>query len=142
MKSAASSPQFRDKPRRQRLCGGTLLEVLISLVIVSMISTSLLQAGRNSRLAREQATREAQGMQAAIHWRQARGTGQLWAVGDAGTIPESPIQWTLQSLPANTNNQPDASWRLLTLSDAHGALLSTPLRLDPAPSPPAEGAVP
>ena len=122
------APPLLWRPRR----GGTLLEVLISLVIVSLIATSLLEVTRNARLMKTQVAREQQGTSAALRWRVARAAGEAWAQGDQGAFEADALTWKIamvDAVSADATTAPDEAWRELEVADAVGPLTRQPFRL-------------
>lgn len=125
-----------------RVRGGTLLEVLVSLIIVTLVLSAVLDVSAHQRhvLADSQERRAA--MDLAISWRSARLANERWAQGDQGTFPDivGP-RWTLEPLPnsqvSGSGLEPDAHWRRLQVltaaDDAIGG--SFLLRIDPYAAP-------
>ena len=116
--------------------GGTLLEVLVSLVILAMLIRVALQVSAGVRGARRLADDAAVGSGAAMEWRLARMRGETWAQGEDGSFPfaERAMSWRLarpavQSLKSEVD--PDDAWRTLEIRRAEGIspLWSAVLRL-------------
>lgn len=97
--------------------GGTLLEVLISLVILSMALRLVVQIADRSRGAARLARDAELGTVSAMHWRAGRSRLEPWTDGERGEFPSAPLTWRLIAVaqPADTQPLADERWRLLEL---------------------------
>jgi type II secretory pathway pseudopilin PulG len=105
--------------RLQKRSGGTLLEVLLSLIIIAMILDLVLQVSAQSRHAKQLARDARESNSAAIEWRQARIRNVPWAQGDEGMLSENSLHWSLLSLDepkSALSREPDRQWRMLQLT--------------------------
>ncbi len=120
--------------------GGTLLEVLISLVILCLIVSGVLDGMRHVRSAKDYATLSEWASQQIAHWKQGRYRHESWAMGDSGTMDagNSLIYWQLEPLtPLSGENmtftsdstpkvkRPDEHWRQCTISTAPWGMSDT-----------------
>ena len=102
--------------------GGTILEVLISLVIVAMLLQFTAQVSARVRASRRLARDVEMGSQAAMTWRLARERAESWALGEEGAFTADGFRWRLAMLAvdaAETGHAPDGAWRLLEISRAN-----------------------
>lgn len=145
--STAGTKQARRLGRSGRRQGGTLLEVLVSLVILSWITASLVDVMSQQRRAQADAQAAQAGLAAALRWQMARATGVSWAQGEAGV--EAPpaggeeVHWELSPLEASAPSaagRPDGAWRQLRIWGAGAEERSVRwqgvIRLGPHGSPP------
>lgn len=113
--------------------GGTLLEVLMSLLVLSMLLQTVVQVSTQVRSAKRLARDSTAGRNAAIDWRMARERGDAWARGDGGNFPDDGIRWQLSAVASSGDvTRPDERWRTLELmrSDASASFFQTVLRLE------------
>jgi Tfp pilus assembly protein PilV len=105
--------------RLKKRSGGTLLEVLLSLIIIAMILDLVLQVSAQSRHAKQLARDARESNSAAIEWRQARIRDAPWAQGNEGMLSENSLHWSLLSLDkpkSASGREPDRQWRMLQLT--------------------------
>jgi prepilin-type N-terminal cleavage/methylation domain-containing protein len=116
----------RRYPRGAR--GGTLLEVLISLAIVSLLMVVVLEVSAHTRDTRSDLDRQQIGRALFLEWRAARANGTAWAQGSMGHFPApESVHWNLG--PAQFQN--DAS---STIDSEGSAWIRVELVRDQAPS--------
>lgn len=123
-----------ERPFTGARCGGTLLEVLISLVILAMALRMVVQISDRARGA-ERLARDAQvGTDAAVRWHAARLSLESWSEGERGRFPSAPLNWRLAAVSEQENGEValDDRWRVLELQRAEEEkpFWSTVVRLD------------
>ena len=97
---------------------GTLLEVLVSLVVLLMLIQTVTQISSRMRSSRMEMRSKREGIDKAITWKSAFQRGETWAQGDEGEFPQSGVRWCLKSLQSqklSDSEPPDAAWRKLEL---------------------------
>lgn len=99
--------------------GGTLLEVMLSLLIVGLILHLVLQASAQVRASKKQADEDREGSEAAMRWRASREAGDSWTQGEEGKSLDGALIWRLVALSApdtaQAGEKPDGHWRVLEL---------------------------
>jgi prepilin-type N-terminal cleavage/methylation domain-containing protein len=103
--------------------GGTLLEVMVSLVIVTLIASSLVEAAAQRRRAGIEETRTTLGRNLVLSWRAARVAGLAWAAREEGDFPEPDhAGWTLAPLKDTVDGSvaPDDHWKELVIQSQSG----------------------
>lgn len=133
--SIADMPLFSQRHFR----GGTLLEIMVSLVLVGLMVGTLYPVLTQGRRIERAAQYQQHDKQAALTWQTARQQGVVWAQGQMGVMPNEAGRWELTELPAmdstpsgDTPIGPDKSWRLLVLHFTQGSdtrIWQTPVRL-------------
>jgi type II secretory pathway pseudopilin PulG len=97
--------------------GGTLIEVLVSLVIVTLIASSVLEVASHRRRVVADGRRVQTAFDLALLWQAGRSQGEKWSMGDAGGFPgQDDMRWVLEPLPVPTSEgsrAPDDLWRRL-----------------------------
>lgn len=109
--------------------GGTLLEVLIGLVILSLVLTSVVDAMGQNRRAQAETQWHDLATRLAMQWRQARLTKTPWSLGEQGTFEQTDATarygWKLEQISfSGASIDMDAAWRKLVILDSASHLAS------------------
>jgi type II secretory pathway pseudopilin PulG len=124
---------MESKGRDTAARGGTLLEVLVSLVLVTLVASAVVEAAARRRQAAAEARRAAAGLALAERWRAGRAAGTAWAGGDGGRFEAARAgdgevaggmapEWSLRPaeaahVPGGATGVPaDGQWRRLVIS--------------------------
>lgn len=113
-------PYKRDE-RRAFGRGGTLLEVLVSLVIITMVAASVVEVSVHRRNTLMVANRTGTGLELAVFWQAQRLQNAPWTQGNAGTFPgRDDFRWTVFPVfPSSSEGPPpDDAWRQLRIAPA------------------------
>jgi type II secretory pathway pseudopilin PulG len=120
--------------------GGTLLEVLVSLVIITMVAASVVEVSFHRRKTIIVASRTRAALGLAASWQAQRLQNAPWTRANAGAFPgRDDFRWTLVPLvPSSAEGTvPDEGWRQLRISPA-GSMTDLPatfvVRLDRLPA--------
>jgi type II secretory pathway pseudopilin PulG len=105
--------------------GGTLIEVLVSLLIVTLVLSSVVEVSVYRRKAALDAQRTQKAIALAMAWQSGRLAAQEWTKGYEGGFPDQDgPRWVLEPAPqAQTTGsglEPDGQWhqiRIVTTQD-------------------------
>lgn len=99
--------------------GGTLLEVLVSLIILTLVASSVVEVAAQRRCALAENRRSQAGLEWAMTWRTASLQHQEWTKGESGNfLGHDDIHWSLERIgnEVGAGPTPDDSWRRLVIS--------------------------
>ena len=128
------------------LRGGTLIEVLVSLLIVTLVLLTVVEVSVHRRQASSAALRSNKAMTLAMAWQSARLAGQDWTKGYEGGFPDGDgPRWILEPAPQGLATGPgmeqDDQWREIRIisnpDDVPGSAFL--LRFDTPPAPKSGG---
>ncbi len=129
----------------ERGCGtvtyraGTLIEVLVSLVIVTLVLLTMLDVSVHKRQAASNAIRSRETLKLAITWQSARLARADWTQGEAGYFPD-PVEarWMVEQVNdaqiSGSGFSPDAQWqtlRVMRSNDDPGAAFLVRIDMPP-----------